>query len=190
MVRLSTWLLTTPILVVGLFVGHEAGYRIAIPDSNTRAYALDLTHHGYFGLAPVVVIPLVVIALFALGLRVRAARAGGLRAVPSSAFAALPPIAFVLLEASERLRGSEHSLGTMASPEVVIGLALQLPFAVLALVVARLLGSLADIVGVALRPALPPVARTLLALIAPVTVDLPGVRVAALPYGTRGPPVS
>lgn len=187
--RLLTWLLTTPILVVSLFAGHELGYRIAHSHADERARALEESGHDYFSYAPFVVAALVAIAVVGLGLRVRAAISGRSRAHQSWAAALLAPLAFVMLEVGERLYQGESALAALTAPEVIAGLVLQLPFALAALFVARLLTRFADAVGVALRsPARPSPRRQLLALF-PVPADLPRIRVVALPYGERGPPV-
>jgi len=179
-----------PILVVGLFAGHELGYRLALPNPEERAHMLGQSGHGYFLYAPYAVATLVAIAVVGLSLRVRAAISSRPRPTRSWAFALLPPLGFVLLEAGERLRHGELALATITAPEVLAGLAFQLPFALAALLVARLLARLADAVGVALRPLPPPSLRSRFVALVPAGADLPRVRVVALPYGERGPPFS
>lgn len=186
--RLLTWLLTAPILVVGLFAGHELGYRLAVPEPHAGGHALDEVGHGYFAYAPYAAAVLLSVAVVALGLRVRGALFGGRGEAPFFAFALLPPIGFALLEAVERLRGGELALSTMAAPEVIAGLTVQLPFALAALVVARLLCSLAHVVGVALRPFARPLLRPRVLGAAPIEADPAPLRVVALAYGERGPP--
>ena len=189
--RRRIWLLTAPILVAGLFVGHQVGYRLAITDPHQRREAMESAGHGYFDYAPYLVALFLACAMVAIGLRIRAAYSGRAGRLPSWPFALLPPLGFVLLETLERL-GSHHGVGlaTLVAPEFVFGLALQLPFALAALLVARLLARLADAVGVALRPLPPPSLRSRFVALVPAGADLPRVRVVALPYGERGPPVS
>lgn len=190
--RRRIWLLTAPILVAGLFVGHQVGYRLAITDPHQRQEALERAGHGYFAYAPYLGALFLACAMVAIGLRIRAAypgRAGHLLPWP---FALLPPLGFVLLETLERL-GSHHgvSLATLVAPEFVLGLALQLPFALLALLVATLLGKLADVVGKAFRHSWsPPLLRPLSLRLSPAAAVPPRLPVAALAYGVRGPPFS
>src|SRR5688572_16010401 len=152
MARVRTWFLVAPILVAGLFVGHELGYRLAIVDPHEREEALAGAGHGYFAYAPYLGALLAACAIVAVMSRIRGAYSGRSGGVPSWAFALLPPLCFVLLELVERM-GGHHGLepAMIAAPEFLLGLALQLPFALAALVVARLLASAAEAIGRALR---------------------------------------
>jgi hypothetical protein len=187
--RITTWLLTAPILVVGLFAGHELGYRLALTNPEARGEALEETGHSYFAYVPYLAASLAAVAILALGLRVRAALGGRDRATHSWSFAVLPPLSFVLLEASERVRQGDLALETLLAPEVLFGLALQLPFAVAALLVARALLKLADAVGAALRRPSEWRPRPSLLTRVPTGAVLPRLRVSALAYGARGPPL-
>jgi hypothetical protein len=183
------WLLTAPILVVGLFAGHELGYRLALPHAEARGEVLEETGHSYFAYVPYLAAALAAVAVLALGLRVRTALGGRDRAAQSWNFAVLPPLSFVLLEVSERVRHGDLAFATLLAPEVLFGLALQLPFAVAALLVARALLKLADAVGVALRRPPERRPRPSVPTRVPTGAVLPRLRVAALAYGERGPPI-
>jgi hypothetical protein len=188
--RLLAWFLTTPILVVGLFAGHELGYRLAHSGAGERARTLDETGHSYFTYAPYLGAALAAVAVLALGLRVRGVLTGRRGSIPSWGFALLPPLGFVLLEAAERLSHGGLKLDTLAAPELLLGLALQLPFAIAALLVARAVLRLADAVGVALRRSPARWPRSSLLTCRPAGAVLPRARVASLAYGERGPPCS
>ena len=115
------------------------------------------------------------------------------RSVRLSQFAALPPLAFALQEHLERLIHDGTVVGVALQPTFMIGLLLQLPFAVAAYLLAKLLLQVADRVGSigggqegAARPRLMP------ATLRPsFSLELPLPRLAALAGGhaERGPPV-
>jgi hypothetical protein len=191
MSRLLAWLLTAPILICGLVAGHELGYRLTVADPDARAHQLAETGHGYSRHAPYLAALVIALVMVALGLRMREAILGRRCASTRSfAFALLPPFGFVLLEAFERLSADELTLSSMTAPGVVTGLVLQLPFALAALLVVRLLGSFADAMGIVLRSVVPRLSYPSASGLLPSATDLPRTRVAALAYGERGPPFS
>ena len=107
-------------------------------------------------------------------------------------FFLLPPITFALQEHAERLLHSGHlPLAAALEPTFLIGLALQLPFALAALAIARLLLSLADRLGMALgrtRTLHSPLARQIVP--AGAESEFPRQTVLALGYPGRAPPLS
>ncbi len=144
------WTLVAPLLALASLAGHQAGYRIAVPNAAARADALAHDGHGYFALLPLVTGALVALTVLALAAR---ARGAGRSALPLWLAAALPPLGFVVQETLERLLGTHHSgLHAMVTePAFLAGLACQLPFAVLALLLARRLQRFADTVALARR---------------------------------------
>jgi hypothetical protein len=177
--RRLAWLLTVPLMAVGLFAGHELAYAIV----GARAVG-----HGYFAYLPFVGAILLTLALTALVLHAMAAFRGE-RTVPSPplAFALLPVAAFVLQEHLERLLYS----GTVPwlEPTFAVGLAVQLPFGLVALLLARLLQSLAHAVGIALAAQDPPGRQHSRAAPAAITAEPRRLDVLALGYGERAPPL-
>ncbi len=173
----------------GLLVAHTLGYRLAIANSHARADALAHSGHGYFGYAPFAVAVCLGLLLSALAYQVAAGfRGERRRAAASPLIVVLPPLAFVIQEFVERLIHVGHvPLTLVLQPAFLIGLALQLPFALAALLVAWALDSAAHAVGRALA------ARPRLTY--PGFVPVP-VCVAAAPrpaglsrgYGERAPP--
>src|SRR5688572_1968833 len=140
MSRRLTWLLTVPLMAGGLIAGHELAYRMVGAPS---------VGHGYLGYLPFASAILLALTLCALVLHSLAAFRGEHPvASPPLAFVLLPGAAFVLQEHLERLL---HS-GTlpMLEPTFAVGLAVQLPFGLATLLIARLLQSLARAVGIAL----------------------------------------
>jgi hypothetical protein len=179
MTRRLAWLLTVPLMAGGLFAGHELAYAVVGAPS---------AGHSYFDYLPFAGAILLTLALAALLLHVVAAFRGEHR-IPSPplAFALLPGAAFIIQEHLERLLYA----GTLPvlEPTFAVGLAVQLPFGVVALLLARLLQSLARAVGIALAAQEPPARRRERSAPAPVCVEPRRLDVLALGYGERAPPL-
>jgi hypothetical protein len=124
---LAAWLVALPAAAGGVLAAHGAAYAVA--GSGTTP------SHAYLPVAEAIVC-----ALLALGLAAAApaARADGLARPRALAFALAPPFAFVLQEAAER------GFASPLEPVVLLGLALQLPFAILAYLAARALLRVAE----------------------------------------------
>lgn len=190
--RALAWLVALPVLLAGSQAAHVLAYRWIYPEAHVRLQALLSTGHGYLSRLPLVLGVAGAIALLSLLLSAAdAARGRPARALPAWAFALLPPLAFVLQEFLER---SLH-LGTFAwqtalAPTFVPGLALQLPFALLAYVGARLLLRAAERAGRALAPERPAVRRAPPVVVARLVEALPvrGNPLSRL-LAKRGPPL-
>lgn len=135
------WLLSLPVTIAGCLAAHTLGYLIVVPDPHARADLLESTGHGYLAHLPVVA---------AVGLAMLAAAAvwhalrGRFGARPSPwLFALLPPLAFTVQEHLERALGAGGApLEIVLQPAFLLGLAFQLPFALLAyLIVGVVLGA-------------------------------------------------
>lgn len=186
-----SWLLAAPLVAAGTLGGHALGYHVALPDSAARAEMLAETGHSYLDHAPLAVGLCVALVAVALVLRgIAAARGTSAAMAPPWVFALLPPAVYAVQEHLERLLHGGHVEWTTAlEPPFLVGLVVQLPVAVAALLLARALASMADAIGRALaggprRPRLASVA----VLAHPVVAALPRVRASALAYGERGPP--
>ncbi len=179
------WTLVAPLLALASLAGHQAGYRIAVPNAAARADALAHDGHGYFALLPLATGALVALTVLALASR---ARGGGRSSLPLWLAAALPPLGFVVQETLERLLGAHHSgVGAMLhEPAFLTGLALQLPFALLALLLARRLQRFADTIALARRRFSWPVPA---GHRPPADVVLVRQRPLALARSVRGPPI-
>jgi hypothetical protein len=185
-----SWLLTTPLLIAGVLAGHSLGYRWAVSDPQARAHLLSESGHTYFSYLPLVLAVGLTMAVAALAVRVRSA-ARGLRveSSPPWLLALLPPIAFLAQEVLERLLATGHvHAGALLEPAVVIGLALQLPIAVIALGLAWLLAEGADAVGRTLGGRPPAQVAGLLFSAPVVPVLTPARSVVARGWSERGPP--
>jgi hypothetical protein len=139
--RARHWLAAAPLTAAASLGGHEAGYRLAAGGSREAAL------HGYLQYAPLVLSFLVSLLVLAFGLRLR----GGLPGQPSARlYGLLPPLVYATQEALERLLAGAELHGLL-HPPVLVGLAAQLPFALAAYAVARLLLRCADAVAALLR---------------------------------------
>lgn len=191
--RALAWLVALPLLLAGSQAAHALAYRLVYPEAHVRLQALLSTGHDYLSRLPLVLGGAGAIASLSLLLSaVDAARGRPTRALPPWAFALLPPLTFVLQELLER----SLYLGTFAwqavlAPTFAPGLALQLPFALVAYVVARVLLRAAERAGRAFAPARPPVHRAPPAVGAAAPVDALPVRGSALSrrQAERGPPL-
>lgn len=152
--RLIAILLAGPPTLAGSFAAHQLGYSLAGADAQQRLLAA--AGHGYLGHAPTVLLALVSVLAVAALLAVIAEN----RERPQARIAAWPvlliaPAAFLLQEYFERLAAGQPVLDTLAQPAVLWGFALQLPFAVLAWVVALFVCASARALGRRLRRARP-----------------------------------
>jgi hypothetical protein len=137
---LAAWLVALPAAAGGVLAAHAAAYALAGGDAGAA--------HGYLPLAEASVCALLALGLMAAAL---AARAGAPARPHALAFALAPPVAFLLQETAER------SFALPLEPVVLLGLVLQLPFAVLAYLAARLLLRAAAALAPAPRPRLRPI---------------------------------
>ncbi|MGE5689898.1 MAG: hypothetical protein ACM33B_05020 [Pseudomonadota bacterium] len=162
---LAVWLVALPAAAGGVLAAHAAAYAVAGGGASAS--------HAYLP-----VVQALVCALLALGLgaATASARTGALGRPRAAVFAIAPPLAFLLQETAER------GFALPLERVVLLGLLLQLPFALLAWAAARLLLRAAE----ALAPARPPVhvatpaARTP-PLAIPRSLPVPGRRGRAPP---------
>jgi hypothetical protein len=165
---LAAWLVALPAAAGGVLAAHAAAYRLAGGGTDAA--------HGYLPLAEASVCALLALGVVAAAL---AARAGAPARPHALAFALAPPLAFVLQETAER------GFALPLEPVVLLGLALQLPFAVLAYLAARLLLRAAA----ALAPAPPPRLRPTRPLHVWPSFAAPRPALLLARHG-RGPPLS
>jgi hypothetical protein len=178
--RRLPWLLSLPLMAAGCLGAHSAAYRLV--ESSTPEEA-----HGYLALAPLLIAIAAAIGMVAALRSVLAEKTRG--GAPIYAFALLPPLAFTLQEHLERaFHDGTGALETGLEPTFLLGLALQLPFALCSLAVARSLFHVAEAAGTLLcrRPALRRPRSIVLRV--PLLVDLPRVSALASPHAGRAPP--
>ena len=138
--REGAWTVVVPLVLASVEAGHALA-NVFVGDSAHEVFATAASGRG--------TLPLAAAALVALVLAALAARAHGAwvdahrPAVTAAPFALLAPVAFVLLELSE----NAFRWGPLVDSGFLVGLALQLPAALLGYLVARALTRLADAVG-------------------------------------------
>lgn len=144
----TPWLLSIPLALAGCVAAHALAYRIVEPDAHERTHLLAASGHGYLG--ELRLLAAVGLALVLAGfLRQAVLAARGLEpSGPSRLVALVPPLAFALQEYVERLfHDGAFPVEAFAQPTFLVGLALQLPFALLALAAAALLTRTARVLG-------------------------------------------
>lgn len=147
-------------MLVGVEAAHALAYRVVFPQASLRGAVLAATGHAYAAWLPLVLALGGAVAIVGLAAAVvDVLRGGAVRELGAGAFAALPPLAFALQELLELSLHTGHiAWHAFVAPTFVPGLALQLPFALLAFVVTRLLLRVAAKVGRLLaraRPVIP-----------------------------------
>jgi hypothetical protein len=179
-------------MVAATEVAHTLAYRIVYPQAEVRWRVLAASGHGYMARAPLVLgLGFALVAVGMVSVLVDSVRRRPVTKVGPWAFALLPVLAFAAQELLERW----VALGSvpwwmLEQPTFRVGLALQLPFAALAYLVARLLLGTARSAGTAaaLAPSLP-----VLVLLdrAPrlSSVAVARRRTPALGWVVRGPPL-
>lgn len=190
--RFALWLVALPLMLAGTECAHALAYRIVYPEASVRWQVLAQTGHGYLGWAPLVlgVAGAVIVAGVASSV-VDATRRREFRPLPAWAFASLPLVGFLIQEFLERwLSAGALPWWMFEQPTFRVGMLLQLPFAALAYLAARLLlrasRALGRLLGVGelpaallgLSPASPPADR----VVAPLSALCRG-------WSSRGPPL-
>jgi hypothetical protein len=171
----AAWLVSLPVALAGCLAAHIAAYALATPTVAAHQ------SHGYLAELPLLGGGVLAVVL-------AAALWHALRGVPGARpspwlFAILPPLAFALQEHVEQLG---HPALVVLEPTFLVGLALQLPFGLLAWLLARAILHAAETLGRSLEP--PPQPRRA----APPRPARPSLRLPrpALATGIsqRGPP--
>ena len=181
------WLMSLGLVAAGVLAAHRVAYRVAEPHAERREHLLEETGHGYLD-GPLVVS--LCLALIVVGFAGRVlAGTRRLAHPPLWLFALAPPVGFALQEHAERMLHHEELVHTLFEPTFLIGLALQLPFALVALLAARAFFAAADAVarqiGSPPRPRLAPDASLAL----PGTFCTPSSPTLIGARGQRAPPL-
>jgi hypothetical protein len=185
------WLIAVPLMAAGSLGAHALSY--VIVSTGATEGAGEASERATSGGPSYLVLFLGIVAataIVACCARLLLPRGKGrARSVPPWLFLALPPLAFASPELAERLLHAEaFPFQAALEPRFLIGLLLQLPFGLLALLVARALQRVVEQIARAL--ARHPSPR--LAAGAPwwpqQVVDLPRIPALALGHAERGPP--
>jgi hypothetical protein len=189
--RRLPWLLALPLMAAGSLAAHALSYVVASARATeTGAELSERTTSGqasYLVLFPGI---LAATALVAATTRLLLGRRCHRGREPSPwLFFALPPLAFALQVVGERLPHTEaFPFQAALEPRFLFGLLLQLPFGLLALLVARAL--LRVVEQIACLLARPKTAQPtgLVSWSPGPMLDLPRIPALALGYQQRGPP--
>lgn len=122
--RALAWALVTPVAAAGVLAAHALAYRLTGTEPGSA--------HAYLDHLPQVVAILASVALVGLALQDRS-----LSRASSWWFAPLAPLGFSAQEHVERLAHTGHLPWLLTTPTFLLGLALQLPVALLCVVVVR-----------------------------------------------------
>ena len=182
-------------MVAGSQVAHVFAYRLVYPDAQVRLRDLLATGHGYMvgfpSWAPLALGVLGGAELLGMGWSVaRAIRRRPHTPVPPWVFALLPLVGYTLQEFLERwLAGASFPWWFVLQPTYRVGLLLQLPFALVVYIVARLLLRAAERIGKAISIPQPRIA-VFAGSVAPGAVEPDLVRSPQLSASClgRGPP--
>lgn len=137
--RRSAWLIALPLVVIGSLVAHQLAYRI-VAGAQADALLAD-TGHGYLEQVPTGAVLSAICLLIGIALAMLDHVRGAVgQAVPAWLIALVPVAGFAIQEHAERLFFTGQVPWAAAlDATFLVGLALQLPFAALAFVVARAL---------------------------------------------------
>lgn len=187
----AAWLTSLGLLGAGWVTAHVVSYLLVVPDAVERREVLMTSGHGYFRSSDLLILCLT-ITVAGLVVCVVGGTRRPIRAPSPWALAALPPIGFAVQEHIERMTaGGVFPAHLIAEPRFLIGLLLQLPFALAALVCARLLVTLAR--GLARRlggAGRPKLVSVELSWAPMVNRRRPRLSVLALGRGERAPPLA
>jgi hypothetical protein len=156
--RRAVWLLSLPLVVASWLGAHCLAYLLVSPGAEHEMGLHSEHGHAYLGYTPAIAIWGFALVLAGLVLCVGEGLRGRRPSQPPlRLFALLPPVGFAVQEHLERLVGTgavPHDLVT--EPTFLVGLALQLPFALVGLLVAYALCALGFSFGRAAARALAP----------------------------------
>jgi hypothetical protein len=195
--RRLPWLIALPLMAAGSIGAHALSYLLTA--TRAAAVAADGDSHAgagrtSAGIAGLTVLPIGLLAALAV-VAATAWLVGRARSLPVQGaspwlFFALPPLAFSLQELIERLVNAEAAPFQAAiEPCFLIGLALQIPLGLIALIIARAFLRVARRIVAACGRQRPLLVPRRPAVFRPVAAcDLPRIPALALGYPQRGPP--
>ncbi len=188
--RALTWLLLVPLALLGSEAAHSVDYWLVERDPGQRAALLADTGHGYLDVLPAAIATCWAVVLLALlGWALEGGRGRRAPVLPFAPFALLPPIAFAGRELIERASHGELQLSAVLEPVFLVGLAVQIPFAVVAFLAGRALLHAASALGAKLsrnRERGPLAPRKVPS--AGLELSLPRLSPLAFAQAVRGPP--
>jgi hypothetical protein len=185
--RRLAWLLSLGLAAAGVLAAHGIAYRIAEPHAERREHLLEESGHGYWDVPLLGSLCVALILVGFLGVVLAGSARGD--APPLALFALAPPLGFAVQEHAERMIHHDALVTAALEPTFLVGLALQLPFALVALLAARVL--LAAAGALAVHAGSPP--RLVLvsdaSLAVPATDRVPRSPTLVGARGQRAPPL-
>lgn len=140
-----------PVAVAGCLVAHQTGYVFEAPDGFARSLELRSDGHAYFREFVFLFAAAMTMLLAGFALAMHAATDASSPLNPSAKpFAAIPVLVFVIQESTERIAAG-NLLELFTEVSFVVGLALQVPFGLIAFLFARLILVVAHGVGRIIR---------------------------------------
>ena len=167
-------MLTLPLSAAGMLLAHQLTWRVAAHGHE------DEVAHGYLSYGVIFLALLAAVVVVAATRRfIQTVGSGSVASVPSAGlFAIMPIVGFVLQEHLEHLVAAREMEATFfLSQPFVVGLLLQVPFALAAMIVARLILGVVETVATVVRTV---GAAPWLRALEPVVV--------AIPSALHGPP--
>ena len=178
-------------MIGGTEAAHWLVFRLVYPDPYIRAQVLAQSGHGYLTHWTSGAAVLGALALAGFGARAFGSRLRSEGAVSLAPFLALAPLTFVIQECCERVATGGWPFGAVLTPTFLPGLALQIPFALLTYLLARLLLGAADRIQLWF---VSPQARAAFFVFGstafPASVDVPRLSALSSGHGLRGPPLA
>jgi hypothetical protein len=147
--RCCSWFLAVPFVGLAVLCAHTLGYGLAGGDVHERANALERSGHSYLAHLPIygALAGLLLVIGFACRVREGATNRPG-RSIPIRLVVLLPPACFMIQEHLERyLHGDPDWFLALQTPQVLAGMALQLPFALAAAWLVRTLDRAGERLG-------------------------------------------
>jgi hypothetical protein len=191
--RRFAWSLSLPFAAIGWIAGHSLAYLLVAPHGAHREQLLSETGHGYLGLAPLLVACAVTVLIAGLALAIADGVRGRARArVAVWPVALVPPLGFAVQEHLERaIELTALPRGVVLEPTFVVGMALQLPLAAAALLLAHAVLAFGHSLGrraVVVRALRPPARRPQPLVLAHPQPALTRSPILAGGHGQRAPP--
>jgi hypothetical protein len=194
--RVAAGVIAIPLAIASWLGAHCLAYWL-VPPGSEQQMGMHAEHgHAWLGYSPAVAIWGLAFVIAGLVLCVSAGLRGGRSTRPPvRIFALLPPAGFAVQEHAERLIASGSIPNDLiVEPTFLLGLALQLPFALMALLLTRALYAIGFGLGRVLTGELLLARRLRLRqpnlLCRPASVTLVGPSVLALGHGPRAPPAT
>ena len=195
--RMAAGVLAIPLAIASWLGAHCLAYWLVSPGAEHRMGMHAEHGHAWLGYTPALAVWGLAVVVAGLVLCAGAGIRGHRPSPPPLRFfAILPSVGFVIQEHVERLIGSGSIPADLVlEPTFLLGLALQLPFALVALLLTRALYALSFGLGRAMAASTPAIGRPLRhgppsAPLRPASATLVSPSVLALGHGQRAPPAT